>query len=148
MGFFQLVRARIRGLREGAVQRGRIEASDIDGKDDAERFQDYGFAANPVDGQGLALHIGGHTIIVRMDRLAERPKLAAYEVSVWHQEGHHVTLRNGKVVEVDCSTLRVKATNEVEFLTPKVLHNGVEIGEKHAHGGVLRGGDNSGTPIK
>lgn len=148
MGFFQLVRARIRGLREGSVQRGRIEASDIDGKDDAERFQDYGFAANAVDGQGLALHIGGHTIIVRMDRLAERPKLAAYEVSVWHREGHHVTLRDGKIVDVGCSTLRVNATEAVELITPKVLHNGVDIGEMHAHGGVLRGTDNSGTPIK
>lgn len=148
MGFIQLVRTRMRGLKEGTVQRVRVEASDIDGKDDVERFQDYGFAANPVYGQGLSLHIGGHTITLRMDRLAERPQLAPYEVSVWHKEGHHVTLRNGKVVEVECATLRVNATTEVEFLTPKVKHNGVEIGEKHAHGSVLHGGDNSGPPIK
>lgn len=148
MGFIQLQRARLRGLVEGLVQRARIEATDADGKDDAERFQDYGIAANPGDGQGLILHIGGHTIILRMDRLAERPKLAPYEVCVWHKEGHKVTLRSGKVVDVECTKLNVTATDEVQFITPKLQHNGVDIGEKHAHGGVRSGSENSGTPIK
>ena len=147
MGFFQLRRARIRKLVEGLVQRGRIEATENDAKDDAERHQDYGFAANPVDGEGLVLHIGGHTIILRQDRLRERPRLEAYEVSVWHKEGHHVTLKAGKLVECDCDTLVVNAATAVQLNTPSLVHNNVNIGSTHGHGGVKGGGEVSGPPV-
>ena len=110
-----LRRARMRSLKEGLVQSLRVEALENDAKDNAERFQDYGYAANPVDGQGLAITVGGHTIVLRLDRLAERPRLAAYEVSVWHKEGHSVTLRAGKLVEVNCDTFRVNAAVKVEI---------------------------------
>ena len=115
-----LRRARIRGLKEGRVQTARIEALENDVKDAVERWQDYGFACNAVEGQGLVINAGGHTIVLRMDRIAERPQLAAYEVSVWHKEGHNVTLRNGKVVEVNCDTFRVTAAVKVELNTPVV----------------------------
>lgn len=159
-----LRRARIRGLQEGKIQRGRVESTDNDVKDDAERMQDYGLASNPVDGQGLALTIGGHTIIVRMDRLAERPQLAAYEVAVWHKEGHKITLREGKLIEVDCDTLKVNATVKVEFNTPLVTNSGnvtaqgrvtgvagvtgagIDV-EDHGHTGVQTGPGTSGGPV-
>lgn len=115
-----LRRARIRGLREGLVQAGKADALENDAKDAAERFQDYGFAANPVDGQGLVITVGGHTMVLRVDRLAERPRLAAYEVSLWHKEGHSVTLKAGKLVEVNCDTFRVNAAVKVELSTPLV----------------------------
>ena len=115
-----LRRARIRGLVEGKVQRGRTEATEHDAKDDAERWQDYGFAAQPVDGQGLVINVGGHTIVLRMDRLAERPQLAAYEVAIWHKEGHRVTLRAGKLVEVSCDSLVVNAAVSVAINSPTV----------------------------
>jgi phage baseplate assembly protein V len=105
-----LRRARLRGLTEGKVQTARAESLEGDAKDAAERWQDYGFAANPVDGQGLVIHAGGHTIVLRMDRIAERPQLAAYEVSIWHKEGHHATLRSGGVIDVECTTLNMAAT--------------------------------------
>lgn len=137
-----LRRARIRGLKEGQVQRGRSEAMENDVKDDAERFQDYGLAANPVDGQGLVLTVGGHTIIVRMDRLAERPQLAAYEVAVWHKEGHKITLRDGKLIEADCDTYRVNAAVKVEFNTPLVTNSGAMTaqGRVTGVGGVTAAG--------
>lgn len=115
-----LRRARIRGLKEGLIQTARADALENDAKDGAERMQDYGFAANVVEGQGLVLHVGGTTIVLRMDRIAERPQLAAYEVSVWHKEGHNVTLRNGKVIEANCDTFRVNAAVKVELNTPVV----------------------------
>jgi phage gp45-like len=147
MGFFQLRRARLRGLIEGLVQRARVEATEADAKDDAERFQDYGYASNPGDGQGLVLHVGGHTIVLRMDRLAERPHLAPYEVCIWHKEGHSVTLKAGKVVQVDCNKLVVNAAEEVDFITPSMKHNGVNVGGDHKHGGVTIGDQTTGTPM-
>lgn len=119
-----LRRVRIRGLVEGLVQRGRVEGFETDARDQAERFQDYGFAANPVDGEGLRIEVGGHTIILRMDRLADRPRLAAHEVCVWHKDGHRVTLKAGRVVAVDCDVFQVNATTSVSIITPTMAVQG------------------------
>lgn len=118
-----LRRARLRGLVDGKVQKVRAESLDDQAHDDAERHQDYGFAAHPVDGQGLVLHVGGHTIVLRMDRITERPQLAAYEVCVWHHEGHKVTLKAGRLVEVECDSLVVNASADVTINTPVMTVN-------------------------
>lgn len=115
-----LRRVRIRGLTEGKVQKGRVEVNPLDVRDNVERFQDYGFTAQPVDGEGLRLEVGGHTIILRMDRLSERPTLGAHEVCVWHKDGHKITLKNSGLVQIDCTRLVVNASQEVVFNTPKV----------------------------
>ncbi|WP_198084980.1 phage baseplate assembly protein [Variovorax sp. E3] len=120
-------RARLRNLKEGKVQTLRAEALDDDAKDAVERFQDYGFAANPVDGQGLVINAGGHTIAVRMDRLAERPRLASYEVRVWHKEGHSIALKDGRLIEVECDDFVLKAANSVKIQTKTMT---VEASEK------------------
>ena len=157
-----LRRARIRGVKEGLVQTARAEALENDAKDAAERWQDYGFACNPVDGQGLVINVGGHTIVLRMDRISERPQLEAYEVCVWHKEGHRVTLKAGKLVQVDCDMLVVNATVGVVFNTPEV-HASVKVTaptieaadslkivgkemKEHVHGGVTAGAALSGPP--
>lgn len=122
-----LRRSRLRGLVEGPVQRARVETHDADAKDNAERWQDYGFSAHPVDGQGLVLNVMGHTIVLRMDRLGERPELQGYEVAVWHKEGHMVKLKAGRVVEVTCDKYvvntkeySVNASTSASFNTPVV----------------------------
>ena len=136
-----LRRARIRNLKEGLVQSARIEALENDAKDDAERFQDYGFAANVVDGQGLVINAGGHTIVLRMDRLAERPQLPAFEVRVWHKDGHHVALKAGKLVEVNCDTFRVNAAVKVELNTPAMTASGtLGVTGRVTAGGVTAAG--------
>ncbi|MBK1613376.1 hypothetical protein CKO44_07820 [Rubrivivax gelatinosus] len=177
MTWFQalLRRARIRGLTEAVVQRGRAESTQQDAKDGVERWQDYGFAAQPVDGQGLVLNVGGHTIILRCDRIGERPNLAAFEVSVWHREGHRVTLKDGRLVHVECDELVVDASTRVRFNTPRVEASAaVDVGtaltagescaapavaasaslkvqgkemHQHAHGSVSQGHETSGPPV-
>jgi len=119
-----LRRVRLRGLTEGLVQTASLVGFDADARDRAERFQDYGFSGNPVDGEGLRFEVGGHTIILRMDRLAERPRLAPYEVCVWHKEGHRVTLRAGQVVDVQCRQLNIVATDGVSIQTPTLALQG------------------------
>lgn len=119
-----LRRVRIRDLVEGLVQTASLVGFDTDARDRAERFQDYGLASNPVEGEGLRLEVGGHTIILRMDRLADRPHLAPYEVCVWHKEGHHVTLRAGQVVDVQCRQFNLVATQGVSIQTPTLALEG------------------------
>lgn len=118
-----LRRARLRGLVDGRVQTARAESLENESHDAAERHQDYGFAAQPVDGQGLVMHVGGHTLVLRMDRIAERPALDALEVAVWHSEGHMVKLKAGKVVEVSCDHLVINATQDVTINTPVMTVN-------------------------
>lgn len=161
---------RVRGLQEGAMQVGRVEGLPNDVRDEAQRPQDYGFAANPVEGQGLKLEVGGHTVIVRLDRLAERPHLAQYEVAVWHKEGHRITLKAGGLVQVDCTSLVVNASTSVALHSPQVtldsplvsmtgsvqvagtLTSAVDVlgGGKslvgHTHGGVAPGAASTGAP--
>ncbi len=136
MAFAELWRAKLRGFVEGWLQRGSADIHANNAPSDAERWQDYGFAANAVDGEGLVLTIGGHTIVLRMDRSTERPKLAPLEVCLWHKEGHKVTMRAGKVVDVECAVLRVAATTRVEYTTPSFKLNGAEV-VAHAHGGAV-----------
>lgn len=115
---------KVRGLREGKFQSGRTEGFEGDVRDNAQRPQDYGFAANAVDGEGLKLEVGGHTVIIRMDRTAERPQLPAYEVAVWHKEGHMVRLKGGRIVQVDCDQFIVNASTKVALNTPLVTTTG------------------------
>lgn len=122
-----LRRVRIRGLVEGLVQKASVVGFDVDARDKVERFQDYGFAANPVDGEGLRIEVGGHTIILRMDRLAERPQLDAHEVCVWHKEGHCVTLKAGRLVQVECDTLNIAASAAVNVVTPTFMVEGNQV---------------------
>ena len=156
-------RARFRGLTEGRVQTAKSEVFDANGRDRAERHQDYGFAGMPVSGEGIRFELGGHTFIMRMDRTAERPELAAYEVAVWHKEQHMVVLRAGRVVEVVCDRLVVNASDKVVLNTPRVegpgdaefagtvtgqtdvVFAGIS-GLYHAHGGIERGDDVSDGP--
>jgi phage baseplate assembly protein V len=163
-----LRRARLRGLKEGLVQTVRVEALEHEAHDNAERHQDYGFAGNPVDGQGLKVSWGGHTVVLRMDRLADRPQLAAYEVAVWHKDGHMVRLRDGGLVQVDCTRLEINASAGIALNTPTVAvsaalmaagsvssptvtaGSSLKVGGKemstHTHGGVAGGGGHTTGP--
>jgi phage baseplate assembly protein V len=160
-GLMRLVR--VRGLKEGTVQTARVEGFDPDTRDDVERFQDYGFAANPVEGEGLKFELFGTTFLLRLDRTAERPQLAAYEVCVWHKEGHSVTLKAGGVVQVDCTRYVVNASEEVVLNTPQVSGSGAAqfvglVGSdvdvqaqgvslvNHPHGGVVHGSASTDPP--
>lgn len=146
--------ARIRNLVEGVFQRGRTEGLPNEARDDVQRPQDYGFAANPVEGQGLTLEVGGHTVIVRMDRLGERPALANYEVAVWHKDGHSVKLGGGGLIEITgvdvtlnvANQLTLNAGNGVVINSATLTHNGVNVGRTHTHGGVAVGLANTTGP--
>lgn len=158
--FANLMRwVRVRGLTEGKFQSGREEGLPNEGRDGAQRPQDYGFAANPVSGEGLKLEIGGHTVIIRLDRIAERPQLPAYEVAVWHKEGHMVRLQAGRIVQVDCDQFIVNASTGVALNTPMVTASqgitsqtaaaatSLKVAGKevlgHSHGNVQIGGSNT-----
>jgi phage gp45-like len=155
--------ARVRGVAEGKMQQGRAEVFDSMARDEAMRPQDYGFTSLPVEGQGLVIEAGGHTIILRQDVLASRPQLAAYEVAVWHKEGHMVSLKAGKLVQVDCDRFVVNAATSITMATPSIVAATATLLSKvvsavtslvvagkemsnHTHGGISRGTGQSDPP--
>lgn len=163
-----LRRALLRGLKEGPVQEVSVQVFDSSGRESVERWQDYGFAGNPVDGQGLVIEAGGHTIVLRMDRIDGRPRLAPYDVAVWHKEGHCIQLsQGGKITakctdfEVEADTIALKGKNGVVVTTPTLstsealtVGTRAEVGESlqvseseyfgHKHDNVQHGSDQSG----
>ena len=97
----------------------------------AELFQHYGFQSVPPGGtMGVAVALGGstsHSMIVATEHAAVGIDLATGEVSVVHQEGHYIHLKNGRVIEVECDdyvlrckTWRVAATEAATMDTPIV----------------------------
>lgn len=166
-----LRRARIRNMAEGKVQNARVDIFDTNDREGAERWQDYGFAAQPGSGEGLVIQAGGHTVVLRVDRIAERPQLNQYEVSIWHKEGHRVTLSEGRCVTFEnCAKVIFNADEEVAFNSPKTRVAGdisvakgiqaagaiasdtdLQVGDlsmkQHAHSDVQRGNDTSGGPV-
>ena len=126
------------------IQQYKVNIFETRASEDAERFQDYGFAAQPSAGEGLVIDAGGSVIVLRIDRLKDRPALANDEVAVWHKDGHKIHLKSGKLVEVDCATLNIKASIGVNFNTPKISNTG----EYSGRGDVKSGGqvsDSTGT---
>jgi phage baseplate assembly protein V len=164
-------RARMRAQSDGTVQKVRIDVFDTLGRDGIERMQDYGIASRPSEGEGLVLEVAGHLVVLRMDQSSKRPKLALDEVSVWHREGHSVTLKAGKKIVVDCDDYEVNTKNytvnastSAAFNTPQVVASavlasqtinvagtgmidGVSVGT-HDHGNVQHGNDRTDGPNK
>ncbi|AXF86393.1 hypothetical protein DTO96_102147 [Ephemeroptericola cinctiostellae] len=106
------------------VQKYKISVFETKDAEESERFQDYGFAAQPSEGEGLVIDAGGVQMVLRIDRLKDRPKLSADDVAVWHKEGHSIWLKAGKIIDVDCAVLNIKASTSVNFTTPKITNSG------------------------
>jgi phage gp45-like len=162
-------RVRVRGLAEGKVQKGQVDGHDNYSREGVERFQEYGFAANGGDGEGLVIEVDGHTILIAMDRLGDRPALGGGEVCMWHRAGHRVTLKDSGLVQVDCKRLVINAEEEVQFNTPMVkMDHKLEVAESikapmvegtddvkfggksgigHVHSNVQNGPGNSGAAV-
>lgn len=158
----KLLRAKIAELRDGHVQRASVQVFDNLSRTAIERLQDYGFAAAPTDGNGLVLSVAGHMFILRMDKPTGRPDLGTDEVAVWHKDGHHIILKSGKVIDVDCETFNIKA-NLVNIDAPNINApqsllttanlksetanvGGIEF-SNHGHDNVESGNDTSGGPV-
>lgn len=76
---------------------------------------------------------------------------------VWHKDGHRVTLRNGRVVDVECDQLNIVASAGVSIQTPTLTLTGDQLTtgtstvqtdvvvagasvKNHDHGNVANGG--------
>lgn len=129
--------------------------------EDVELFQHYGFCSCPPGGtMAVVVPLGGvssHAMIVATEHAAFGVDLATGESAMYHKEGHFVHMKNGRIVQVDCDTYRVRckryevtATEGANVETPKLAAshvmevNGALVGK----GGLAlsnKGGESTAT---
>ena len=124
--------------------------------DGAEYFQHYGLTSNPPPGcMGVAIPLNGttsHTVIVATEHGTYRlSALKTGEVALYTDEGAHIILKRGKVIETVCDVYRVKcrvfdveAGESADFTTPQLTSTEQVIaqGKISGHGGLaIKTGD-------
>mgnify|MGYP001575240472 CR=1 FL=1 len=106
-----------------------IEAQGLAGEPVAgELFQHYGYTSAPLPGaEYIVIPVGGnsnHAVVVASEDARYRITLKDGEVAIYSDEGDHVHLKRGRVIEVETETLLVKAGTKVRFETPLIESTG------------------------
>ena len=128
--FFNGVRQAFRGKiarvsSGGGVQ--KIQVAGLDGEtvQDLEHAENFGFTSHPPAGSDcVVVPLGGktsHGIIVTTTNGAYRiTNLAEGETAVYNAAGAKIVLKQGRVIDIDCETLNIKAPGGVNIEAPNV----------------------------
>lgn len=88
-----------------------LQLAVLDGetRDRCERFQEYGYTANPpVNSEAVVIFVGGsreHPLVVGVDsRAARKTGLQPGEVAIYTDQGDYVYLKRGGTIEAKAST--------------------------------------------
>ncbi len=109
----------------GGVQRIQIEGLDGETVQDLEHAEQFGFTAHPPAGSDcVVVPLGGktsHGIIVTTTNGAYRVSgLAEGETAVYNADGAKITLKRGRIIDIDCETLNINAPGGVNITAPNV----------------------------
>lgn len=135
-----LVRGIITAVVEGAIK--RFGATGRSGETFASResFQHYGFSSSPLPGaEAILIREGNHIVSVAEDDRRYRIAVAGGEVAIYTDEGDHVHLKRGRVVEVVTETLLIKASVKVRIESPQVEATGEIIDRIEGDGRTMSG---------
>lgn len=135
----------------GGVQKIQVEGLDGETVQDLEHAENFGFTSNPPAGSDcVVVPLGGktsHGIIVTTTNGAYRiTGLSDGETAVYNADGAKMVLKKGRVIEIDCDKLNIKAPSGVNITSEKVECSAVltEQGQINGNGGMaVQGG--SGT---
>ncbi len=155
----------------GGLQTVQIGIQADVGRDQAERFQQYGMTSVPHAGaECVTLSVGGntdHQVVINVDDRRYRMRgLETGEVAMYDDQGMSIHLTRAGIVirgagkpmrltdttgiELDSAvhvTRGMRVDGDLDLRGSKATHNGTDIGHQHKHGGVQEGDDNSGTPV-
>lgn len=104
-----------------------------------ELMQQYGFTSAPLAGaEYICLPIGGnssHAVVIAVEDARYRLKVVDGEVALYSDEGDHVHLKRGRVIEVVTEKLLVRAEKGVVIESPSLQVTGdiTAGGEIHDH---------------
>ena len=135
----------------GSVQKIQVEGLDGETVQDLEHAENFGFTSNPPAGSDcVVVPLGGktsHGIIVTTTNGAYRiTGLSDGETAVYNADGAKMVLKKGRVIEIDCDKLNIKAPGGVNITSEKVECSAVLTaqGQINGNGGMaVQGG--SGT---
>lgn len=135
----------------GGVQKIQVEGLDGETVQDLEHAENFGFTSNPPAGSDcVVVPLGGktsHGIIVTTTNGAYRiTGLSDGETAVYNADGAKMVLKKGRVIEIDCDKLNIKAPSGVNITSEKVECSAVFTaqGQINGNGGMaVQGG--SGT---
>ena len=113
--------------------------------DGIEHFEPYGLTSRPKPGAEVAaLFIDGDRshgiVIVVADRRYRIKGLEEGEVALYDDQGQCIAIKRDGIV-IDCAGKPLAIIN-----CPSFTHDGVNVGNTHAHGNVESGSDNTGGP--
>ena len=97
-------------LAQGDALNGeKLEASEV--------FQQFGFTSGvPAGSELIVLPLGGktaHSVIVATENGAYRVQVGSGEVCIYNQWGAKITLKNEKIIEVECDHFIIKAKEDI-----------------------------------
>lgn len=135
----------------GGVQKIQVEGLDGETVQDLEHAENFGFTSNPPAGSDcVVVPLGGktsHGIIVTTTNGAYRiTGLSDGETAVYNADGAKMVLKKGRIIEIDCDKLNIKAPSGVNITSEKVECSAVLTaqGQINGNGGMaVQGG--SGT---
>jgi len=141
-----------------------------------ELMQHYGVASAPLQGaEVIVLPVGGqssHGVVIASIDGRYRIALQPGEVAIHTDEGDHIHLKRGRVIELVTETLTITATSKVRIDSPTVemtgdataqgdvsadgdVSDGVrsmqadrDIYNQHAHSGVQSGSSSTSPPTE
>lgn len=111
----------------------------------AELLQHYGIASAPLAGaEVIVLPVGGrsaHGVVIASVDGRYRIQLQPGEVALHTDEGDHIHLKRGRVIELVTETLNITASTKVHIDTPTLEMTGdaTAQGNVHADGDVSDG---------
>lgn len=97
----------------------KVQASGLSDEtlQDVEMMQQFGFTSvPPANTQAVIIPIGGqtsHGIVIATENGSFRVKnLQGGEVAVYDESGSSIVLKKGRLIEIDCDVLKIKAAKK------------------------------------
>lgn len=119
---------------------------------DVELMQQFGLTSVPPAGtQVVVLPMGGettHSIVIATENGSFRVKnLQSGEVAVYDESGSSIILKKGRLIEIDCDTLKITASTKVDIHSPLVETDHVLTaqGQINGNGGMAIEGGSGAT---
>lgn len=149
-GIRQAFRGKITLTQSGEpIQRVQVHGLADEVLQDIEQLQQFGFTSHaPANTDVIVIPLGGdtsHGIVIASEHGSFRLKnLQSGEVAVYDQSGSSIVLKQGKLIEIDCDTLHIKASTQVQIDSPLVETSQVLTaqGQINGNGGMAIQGGN------
>lgn len=134
------------------IQRVQVSGLADETLQEIEQLQQFGFTSHaPANTDVIVIPLGGdtsHGIVIASEHGSFRVKnLQSGEVAVYDESGSSIVLKKGKLIEMDCDTLHIKAKTKIHMESPLVEASQVLTaqGQINGNGGLAISGGSGAT---